>query len=135
MKKKGKIALLVISLFFVLVFGALVMGHFYNIKVEAYQLTPTGENNYDVAPIKIDKPLSDHLIDYIPVVRNYMWIAYTVAISLLIVFSILAGLAAGMLKQSKKVVIIKKKITAPKKTKNTKTEAVPATPIKTKVNF
>jgi uncharacterized protein YneF (UPF0154 family) len=122
MKKKGKIALLVISLFFVLVFGALVMGHFYNIKVEAYQLTP-------------DKPLSDHLIDYIPVVRNYMWIAYTVAISLLIVFSILAGLAAGMLKQSKKVVIIKKKITAPKKTKNTKTEAVPATPIKTKVNF
>lgn len=126
MKKKGKIALLVISLFFVLVFGALVMGHFYNIKVE---------NNYDVAPITIDKPLSDHLIDYIPVVRNYMWIAYTVAISLLIVFSILAGLAAGMLKQSKKVVIIKKKITAPKKTKNTKTEAVPATPIKTKVNF
>ena len=107
MKKKGKIALLVISLFIVLVFGALVMGHFYNIKVEAY----------------------------IPVVRNYMWIAYTVAISLLIVFSILAGLAAGMLKQSKKVVIIKKKITAPKKTKNTKTEAVPATPIKTKVNF
>lgn len=115
MKKKGKIALLVISLFFVLVFGALVMGHFYNIK--------------------IDKPLSDHLIDYIPVVRIYMWIAYTVAISLLIVFSILAGLAAGMLKQSKKVVIIKKKITAPKKTKNTKTEAVPATPIKTKINF
>lgn len=112
MKKKGKIALLVISLFFVLVFGALVIGHFCGIK------------------------LGDHLLNYIPLVKDYKWIAYIVSVSLLIIFAILAGTAAGLLKQTKRTVIIKKKVVAPKKTKNTKKGAAPAAaPIKTKVNF
>lgn len=76
--KKVKIALLVISLFFVVVLGTLVIGNNFNLTIKA------GEEVQYVA-------LGDFALGFIPVVRDFKSIAYTVAGGLLIVFSILAG--------------------------------------------
>jgi hypothetical protein len=77
--KKVKIALLVISLFFVVVLGTLVIGNNFNLTIKA------GEEVQYVA-------LGDFALGFIPVVRDFKFIAYTVAGGLLIVFSILAGM-------------------------------------------
>lgn len=111
--RKLKIALFVVSLAFVVILGALVIGNNFNIEVKA------GEGTAITA-------LGDFALGYIPFVRDHKWIVYVVAEVLLIAFAGTAGFTLTALKKRKKT-----RAAAGKKSGG----KTPVQPVKAKVNF
>lgn len=119
--KKLNIALLVISLFFVVIFGALIIANNYTINVVV------GEESQVRA-------VGDYVLDFIPVVKNYKQIDYTVAGALLIAFSMLAGASASNIAKTNKK-IKRKKITKKKIVGGKVPQPTQPTQLQTRIRF